>query len=155
MIQEEQHGVLNACPEETPESIENGLQQLQMELDSTPPEDKRAYLQAIKEQKEKQQRPSSYVTEPDFQLRFLRTDLWDIKKAVKRMVLFCEMLLEFFGPHALQRPIGIDDFTDLEIKACKKNGECQLLPFRDRSGRRIFAQVRKFGYEMDHRLRVS
>ena len=75
-IQEEIHGVRNAAPEETPEGMEEGLAQLQQELQAIPPNQKAAYTKACLS-------PQSYVHDRSFLLKFLRADLYDCKAAAR------------------------------------------------------------------------
>ena len=131
-IQEEIHGVRCLAPEETPRLLEDSLRKLAIEIDEVIPDSqKQAYLRGL-------ERPVSaaYINGRDFRLRFLRTELFDHKKAARRLVKVCEYLLRLFGTYALERPIQISDFTNAELKVIRK-GRVQILPFRDRSGRRI------------------
>jgi len=99
-IQEEIHGVACLAPEETPSLVENSLANLCIELDQLvlPGTQKRAYLQS-------QQLDKTYVNEIDFRLRFLRCELFDIRKTALRICEFLELVLDLFGDYALQRPI--------------------------------------------------
>lgn len=131
-LQEEIHGVRCLAPEETPRFVEDSLRKLATELDEVIPDSqKRAYLQS-------QQRPASaaYVNSREFRLLFLRCELFDCQKAAERMARVCDCLLNLFGRYALERPIKLSDFTNAELKVIRK-GRFQILPFRDRSGRRI------------------
>jgi hypothetical protein len=84
----------------------------------------------------KQQQQLSYIHGDDFKLRFLRCDLFDVKKAAKRLVTYLDLLVEIFGAYALQRPICLADFSKEELRHMRK-GLIQMMPYRDRSGRRI------------------
>lgn len=130
-IQEEIHGVRCLAPEETAEFLEDSLSKLAVELKDIPDLQKQAYLQS-------QQRPASkaFVNDRDFRLRFLRCELFNYRKAAERMVRVCDALLKFFGSYALERSVKLSDFTNAELKIFRK-GRLQILPFRDRSGRRI------------------
>jgi hypothetical protein len=154
-IQEEIHGVKSCGREETPELIEEGLRQIVEELMKLPSSEKAAWVRA-QEVAQQHQSKSSCSNKPDFYLRFLRTELWNAKKAAKRLAIFLELLLELYGEYALQRPIEMAGFTDAELDEIKC-GQVQLLPFRDRSGRRILAFVSNMGLDMDRqsRIRVS
>jgi hypothetical protein len=151
-IQEEIHGVRTGASEETPELIKEGLRQIVEELLQLPASEKKAYLRS-QEMKRVKQREHSYTDKPDFFLRFLRTELWNAKKAAKRLVMFLDLLLELYGEYALQRPIQMADFTEAELKEIKC-GQIQLLPFRDRSGRRVLALVSNLGFDMDPKSKV-
>jgi len=74
----------------------------------------------------------------DFRLRFLRCELFDVPKAVVRFLNYLNLAYELFGEVALHRQIGIEDFTRREMRFVKK-GFIQLLPYRDRAGRRVMA----------------
>lgn len=78
----------------------------------------------------------SYIHEDEFKLRFLRCDFFDVPKAALRMVTWLEMVVELFGEYALERPICLSDFSKEELRHMRK-GLIQILPYRDRSGRRI------------------
>lgn len=129
-IQEEIHGVATACPDETPELLSTSLQGMQHELDMIP--SKSAYDEAQRQSLESQ----SFVNGDDVRLVFLRCEVFDAHKAAARFVTYLEVVLETFGPVALTRFIRFDDLgrpaQDL-IQA----GVVQVLPYRDRSGRRI------------------
>ena len=154
-IQEEIHGVKCLAIEETPELLETALSQLAYQLDEVIPDSqKQAYLQSQQPSKDipEHQRilqelhqlepipQSPYVNDTDFRLRFLRCELFDIKKTAKRMIQFLESALDLFGDYALRRPIRISDFTKEETRFMRK-GRFQILPNRDRSGRRIVAML--------------
>lgn len=131
-LQEEIHGVRCMAPEETPRLVEDSLRKLAIEIDENIPDSKkRAYIYS-------QQRQASreFVNSREFRLRFLRCELFDYKKAAERMMRVCNSLLDLFGRYALERPIRLSDFSNAELKVFRK-GRQQILPFRDRSGRRI------------------
>jgi hypothetical protein len=150
-IQEEIHGVKCLAVEETPELVERALYELACEVDErTPDHQKKAYLQSQQPPKElpEHQRilhelhqleplpQSSYVNDVEFKLRFLRCELFDIPKSAKRMLNFLDLVLELFGDYALRRPIRLSDFTKEEMRHMRK-GRFQIMPNRDRSGRRL------------------
>ncbi|KAG7373366.1 hypothetical protein IV203_034090 [Nitzschia inconspicua] len=149
-INEEVHGVLCLSPEETPELLQESLQQLHQELSVLRQSGKAcAYEQAC-------QHAHSYVHASDFRLRFLRAELHDPIKAAVRMSLFLDLLLEFFGSNVLERPLRITDLTKQEMDILRE-GDLQPLPFRDRSGRRVIVTVNQFTmqYPIDARLKAS
>jgi hypothetical protein len=112
---------------ETSELIGKSLAQLEMELRSIPEPEKKA-LELARTQ------DSSYVDSPDFRLKFLRTDLFDVPSAAKRLVLHFQVKLELFGPDKLAKDITQDDLEDGDIKNLY-SGYVQTLPLRDRAGR--------------------
>jgi hypothetical protein len=63
---------------------------------------------------------NSYIDSNEFKLRFIRSELFDIDKAVLRYIKWCNLVIELFGIYALQRPIQISDFTREELKYFKK-----------------------------------
>jgi len=150
-IQEEIHGVKCLAVNETPQLIEESLRKLAVELDERIPDSqKQAYLQSLQPPKEllEHQRilqqlhqleplpQSTYINDDNFRLRFLRCELFDVKKAAKQMANFLDLLVELFGDYALRRPVRLSDFTKEELRHMRK-GRYQTLPYRDRSGRRI------------------
>ena len=135
-IYEEIHGVQTLAPTETPALIQTALAQLATELMLVHPAHKVAYERS-------RQHRVTYINTAEFRLRFLRCELFDAKKAAIRMVHFLDLLLEVFGEYALQRPIQMTDFNRDEM-VIFRSGLQQLLPYRDRSGRRIYASVGGF-----------
>jgi hypothetical protein len=148
VIQEEMHGVRDAAVGETPEMIQKALHDLSHELDEVIPDaEKMAYLQA-------RRLSSSYVMDADFRLRFLRSELFDAPKAARKIVGFLDLLREYFGDFALQRPIRITDLGKDAMDVLRAGQTMQMLPFRDRSGRRIYTVVADFGLQYDYDTRV-
>ena len=159
-IQEEIHGVKCLAIEENEELIRTSLRQLEEEIHQRIPDlQKRAYLQSLQPvtvtatatataTKDSNTNPDaidssksnnnhrSYIHGDEFRLRFLRCELFDIPKAALRMVTYLDLMVELFGPISLQRPITLADFTKDELRHMRK-GMIQILPYRDRSGRRI------------------
>lgn len=129
-ISEEIHGVRSLAVDENLFVREKGLTRLHYELDILPHGHKIAYEKA-------RSVPATYVNNPNFRLRFLRAELFNAKKAAKRMTTYLDLLLKNFGNEVLQRPLRITDFKAKGEKACLRSGIVQLLPYRDRSGRRV------------------
>ena len=150
-IQEEVHGVRNAMdeafPVETPDLLTSSLMELHRHLAEIPLSQKVAWSEA-------QSLPVTYIRDADFELRFLRCELFDSRKAAMRLVQFVDMVKDYFGPVALQRPPRLDDFDAEEIDVMKVGTLMQVLPFRDRSGRKILACVGDFGLQNIYRTRV-
>ena len=141
-IEEEIHGVRCLCPAEdessSPHFLHERLQQLHEEIEHCiPPHEKVSYQNILRV------RASSYVTSTAFRLQVLRCALFDVRKAAHQLCAFCNTIEEYFGStEILLQPSGCDIqltslFTTKEIKLMRK-GLYQFLPFRDRSGRRIF-----------------
>lgn len=129
-VSEEVHGVRSMAVEENVHVRQKGLASLQYELDLLPQSEKVAYEKA-------QTLPVTYVNDSDFRLRFLRVDLYNARDAAKRMTSYLDMLLQLFGVEVLKRPLRTTDFKSKEEKSCLRGGLVQLLPYRDRSGRRV------------------
>ena len=144
-INEEIHGVQTLSPEETPDMLTKALRDLQFEIDNN--QNKAAYDRS-------QQFPNTYVNSIDFRLRFLRCDLFDEKKAAKKLLKFLDLISEIFGDFVLRRSIQMSDFSRDEMQFFRV-GHFQLLPYRDRSGRRIFTLVGGIGLHVPLVTRVS
>lgn len=151
-IQEEIHGVHCIAPKETPELIHSSLNELALALgsdDILPAHPKRGYKKGLEIQQRLQMETANkqlYVFGDDFRLRFLRLELFDVKKAARRILVFLDLLLDIFGSYALERPIRLSDFSEQEIEFVKR-GFIQFMPFRDRSGRRIISYLPNDGYD--------
>ena len=79
---------------------------------------------------------AAYIDTNNFRLRFLRSCLFDVKSAVKRFANYLNFIQTYWGHAYLARPIQISDLNAYELKRLK-SGDAQLLPFRDRKGRRV------------------
>mmetsp|Transcript_24060 Transcript_24060/g.52722 ORF Transcript_24060/g.52722 Transcript_24060/m.52722 type:complete len:624 (+) Transcript_24060:66-1937(+) len=98
-----------------------------------------------------------YYTETDsFRLIFLRCELFDAPKAALRYIHYLDMGCDLFGPEAaLERPLDVSrDFDPNEMTSLQK-GHHQLLPFRDRAGRRVFVCLADIGFSLDTRVRLK
>ncbi|KAL3917529.1 MAG: hypothetical protein SGILL_004668, partial [Bacillariaceae sp.] len=136
-INEEVHGVRCLSPEESEELRDKSIERLLQELKSLEAQGKaKAYAQASSI-------PHSYIHTIKFQLKFLRAELYEPKKAAVRMAQFLDIMLEFFGPFALERPLQFADLKKQDIEVLR-GGDVQPLPFRDRSGRRVVVTVNQF-----------
>jgi hypothetical protein len=164
-VEEEIHGVRCRAIEENPILVKRALKDFRRELKKAPDNKRRIYEMiessvAERRREELQQRnanmigqhfdmyqpPSpllynrekNYVTEDDnFRLRFLRCDLFDVKKAVERFLNYLNLANELWGFDIVSRRlVRREDFSKAEYKVLRK-GYLQLLPFRDRSGRRV------------------
>ena len=128
-ILNEIHGVDIRGLQETPELISNSLLELQGQVQSMVTE-----------------RPNlkTFVFREEYAIRFLRREFFDIQKAAIRMVKNLEYLEAYFGPEILNRNLTLQDLGKEETKLLK-DGCLQVLPSRDRVGRRIIAWVGNFG----------
>jgi len=85
---------------------------------------------------------SSYINEKKFRLRFLRCELFHVRKAAERYIKYLDFLVEVYGEYALRRPIRMSDLTNEEMQFLRE-GQHQILPYVDRSGRRIIGIIPK------------
>jgi hypothetical protein len=120
------HGV-SAVVEETPELIAESLFGIESALASSTAEKKAAYEQA------KHMEPD-YISNLNFQLKFLRADNFDTAKAADRMIKYLDRKLGLFGSDKLTKKITLDDFSaeDMEVA---QSGLGSILPLRDMAGR--------------------
>jgi len=157
-INEEMHGVKSLAVKETPQIIANALQAFKTQLNSLDPSKKKAYLYILAVRREEQeiaqqhhqivdsalseQPPifAAYIDNDDFRLRFLRCCLFNIPKAVLRFANYLNFVQTYFGDKYLQYLIRQSDLNANETKLLRK-GLVQILPFRDRTGRRIIASL--------------
>jgi len=129
-ISEEVHGVRTLAVEEKPFVQDEALAKLQHELNQIPPSEKVAFGKA-------QTLSITYVNDRKFRLRFLRAELFDAKLAAKRLTSYLELLLKLFGIEVLKRPLRTTDFKSKDEKIVLRGGLVQLLPYRDKRGRRV------------------
>lgn len=133
-LYEEIHGVQKDV-EETEEFLKERLHLLECELQRLVVSGRAGiYTKAL------ETTTKSYVASRKFHLMFLRAEYYDPHKAARRMILFLERKVKFFGEKTLARPIRLSDL-DRDDMACLKAGTLQLLPARDRSGRAILADL--------------
>ena len=134
-IEDEIHGVSCMAVEETPHLLEHSLIDFESELHKINPKpayDKAQQLLLVSSRESSR----CYINESKFRLRFLRCELFNVQKAAERFVRYLDFVAEIYGEYALQRPICMNDFS-LEEMSLLREGKCQLLPYRDQSGRRI------------------
>jgi len=144
-INEEIHGVRTIAPKESPEMLAEQLRNMDIEINKI--EMKDAFDRS-------QQFPNTYINQAEFRLRFLRADLFEAQKAALKMVNFLDLISELFGDFALRRQIQMSDFSREEMQIFRV-GHQQLLPYRDRSGRRIYSSVGGFGMDVPLVSRVK
>mmetsp|Transcript_34152 Transcript_34152/g.80387 ORF Transcript_34152/g.80387 Transcript_34152/m.80387 type:complete len:501 (-) Transcript_34152:227-1729(-) len=164
-INDEMHGVASLAPEETPEMVASALLQLDSDIKSIPYKpafdrsqqwnalsptgniDCTRKVHSYNKESLCTGTVSTYVNTCDFRMRFLRAELFDTKKAALRLVKFLELVMELYDgdEELLRRPIGLSDLKTKDEKDFLKLGTQQLLPFRDRSGRRVIAMVPDLG----------
>ena len=146
-IEDEIHGVSCMAIEETPDLIEHSLIDFELELHKISP--KPAYDKAqelllastssshlFSVQKKSSLSRCCYINKKTFRLRFLRCELFNVRKAAERFIRYLDFVAKVYGDYALQRPIRMSDFSSEEMLFLRE-GKTQILPYRDRSGRRI------------------
>ena len=143
LIQEEVHGVTDLCPEETPELIGAALLTMQDCLDAIVYKPIYNQLSA-----------SSYLHTSEFRLRFLRREFFNCQKAAERLIRFTEYMCQEYDIDVLERPLRLTDLATKfgakgkEIMKLFKAGYAQLLPYRDRFGRRVlFTHTKAVAFE--------
>lgn len=146
-IAQEIDGTYCMAIEETPELLESSLANLAIELESISYKKKVGYNQS-------QKLPKTCINDPNFRLRFLRSQLFDVREAANRLVRYCDFVLDMFGMFALERQIERNDFSKKEMKWLLK-GYIQLMPFRDKSGRRVILQIMDSNVMTEQIIRVS
>jgi hypothetical protein len=123
------HGVSDVVDEE-PSFVRAKMEEMEMELSKlTSNEGKEAYMQAEAQNKE-------YVTCDKFRLKFLRAEMFNARLAAGSMVRFFDEKKKLFGADKLTKEIMLCDLDEDDQKFLER-GICQILPQRDRAGRRI------------------
>mmetsp|Transcript_13006 Transcript_13006/g.32830 ORF Transcript_13006/g.32830 Transcript_13006/m.32830 type:complete len:651 (-) Transcript_13006:320-2272(-) len=97
---------------------------------------------------------SNYVTAPEFRIRFLRAEFFDVKKATLRYYRYLNHVWDLFGDVALVRQIELNDLNKKELKYLR-GGQIQGLLSRDKMGRRIFAVFGIYDVPIRERTRVE
>lgn len=148
-INEEIHGVRNACPEnkEDPEFIELALLDMDYEVESI--------LERGKNQANFRLTIDHINSNRKLWLAFLRTELYDAKKAAHRLVSFTRFIRDqcacgggvagcncgcLGDINSGGRIIAGKWFTRKELSELKK-GAIQMMPFRDQIGRRVLVAL--------------
>mmetsp|Transcript_27536 Transcript_27536/g.64573 ORF Transcript_27536/g.64573 Transcript_27536/m.64573 type:complete len:596 (+) Transcript_27536:248-2035(+) len=83
---------------------------------------------------------SKYICTPEFRLKFLRADRFNPRKAAVRYCDCLDLLMKYFGEKIFRRQLYVSDLTALEHKFLR-DGNIQVLPSRDRIGRRVFVFI--------------
>ena len=107
--------------------------------------------------------PNGLVNDPSFRLRFLRAGRYDPRDAAMRMISNLQAIHETYGPEGLVRPLQL---SDMMLDRGNQGSDpylfsgnyIQVMPFRDRLGRRIVVHCGKRvfeGMELDIKTRVS
>ncbi len=145
----ELHGVQSRALPENPAAIAKALHLFQVEIDiQILPVHKQAHTRAVIGLK------SNYVQTPEFRLRFLRAERFDVKKAAIRYCRGLDYLVASFGEQALLRQLYLSDLSKEEERFLKK-GLKQILPTRDRFGRRLMAHFGSYSNEYPFSVRAK
>lgn len=124
---EELHGILPAESQENPASILVSMQVMDHLLNAigqgTAYETAKAMDQA-------------FATDKAFQMKFLRANKYDPKKATDQIIRFLKMKLDLFGIEKLTKVITLEDLDENDMD-CLRNGSFQVLPCKDMAGRPI------------------
>lgn len=95
------------------------------------------------------------IDDDDFRLRFLRVELFNVPLAVDRFLGYLELTHEFWGDVILERPVYMSDLMmNKKERNYLKKGYHQVLPFRDRSGRKVVVDLGPF-YKCNAQFLVS
>jgi hypothetical protein len=136
---EEVHGIID-LRNETPELINDSLEQLTVKLQKVPRSKRRAMDRAFF------LRPG-LETDPKFGLLFLRADNYDAEKAATRIAKYFQNKLELFGEAKLVKRITLDDMDEEDMETVQ-TGAVQILSLKDRAGRSvIFAAQQHYKYK--------
>lgn len=97
-----------------------------------------AYLEA-------QRLGALYLHQPSFRLKFLRATLFDASLAAERLFGFLQLVRDVLGLEALMKfPVSLSHFA-FDEHSLLREGSFQILPGRDRVGRRVTGIVDDFG----------
>ena len=142
-INEEIHGInvdqkyLDVI-EETPELLKDSLCKLNEELETLRPT---ASAFNRSQQLHGSNETDTYINTEKFRIMFLRCELFDCCKAASRMCAFVDLVHDLYGDIALKRRAYLTDLDDSIEGKIMRAGYSQVLPGRDRSGRRIFTHI--------------
>ncbi len=151
MIQEEMHGVRSQAVQETPTLVAQSIQQMLLHVEQKiPPEERQAYTVGM----DRSEASRRFITRPNFLLQFLRAERYDPELAAFRYCRWLQLLLEYFDAALLERDLYLSDLTREEHKFLR-DGFIQLLPHRDRCGRRVPVIVGSIGKSYTVTTRVS
>ena len=158
-IEEEIHGVRCGATVETPELLDRSLSEFDLAINERKEND--AYSELLRNviptssHDDEPVKSKCYLNDPNVRLRFLRCDCFGVQRAVQRLINFLEFTSEVFGDFVAERPISVFDFNSKEEESALQNSRNQYLPFRDRSGRRVFTGVGHCDFQLSHILRFK
>ena len=134
-IEEEIHGVRCGAVEETPKLLEESLREFDDKLNArkergelTPEVDEFAVRKLLRNvvrtktsrsdsTQDSLQKRNCYLNDDKTRVRFLRTESFDVEKAVQRFVGFLDFASEIFGDYICDREIRVTDFKGKEEEA--------------------------------------
>ncbi|KAG7345161.1 hypothetical protein IV203_032692 [Nitzschia inconspicua] len=148
VICEEIHGVHSMAVTETPDFVQEKLEELEQALERIPNHEKHVYLHALK-------RKSPFVADAvQLRLPMLRAEVFDAHKAAVRMVKYLDLVTDLYGSEALMRPITLSDFQPEDAQLMRL-GLFQMLGGRDRTGRRIMGNFADIPANFTIRSRIK
>ncbi len=167
-IQEEIHGVSCGAINETPKLIKESLEAFDEKINALKEQsDENAELdhRNLKKLLQNVCRTNSfssdasnkaklgcYLNDGDVRLRFLRCKMFNVDKAVERLICFLDFCSDLFGDYICEREMFFSDFNSQEVTMLR-NSRSQMLPFRDRTGRRVKVSVGNLNMQMHLKTR--
>jgi hypothetical protein len=127
----EQHGVSDKITED-PEMVAQRLEEMETHLQKL--KGKRGVPSSAFELAES--KSPSYCKDSTFRLKFLRSERFHAKKAAGRIIRFFDFKRMLFGDDKICKAITMEDLEPDDVVAMKK-GFLQVLPSRDRAGRKV------------------
>lgn len=112
--------------DETPESIEEKLQELDQEIHRLQPGNGRDLVFG-----------TGVAQDRDFRLGFLRASIYSPREAARQLSRHMELKALLFGREKVERSIRLEDLSDDDVETLKC-GALQFLPQTDRGGRLVF-----------------
>jgi len=156
-LEEELHGVRCRAVEETPELIALALAEFDIQVNGRKNSD--PSIKVLRKVMPNNQitnglEPPNYLNLPEVRLRFLRSEFFNVEKAVAKFIASLEFMSELFGEYIADRPPRISDFNTAE-EAAFMSSRNSFFPYRDRSGRRILIGVGNCNFHLDVKVRYK
>eukprot|EP00531_Pseudo-nitzschia_arenysensis_P001640 CAMPEP_0116142788 /NCGR_PEP_ID=MMETSP0329-20121206/15096_1 /TAXON_ID=697910 /ORGANISM="Pseudo-nitzschia arenysensis, Strain B593" /LENGTH=526 /DNA_ID=CAMNT_0003638049 /DNA_START=47 /DNA_END=1627 /DNA_ORIENTATION=+ len=167
-IQEEIHGVGCGAITETPKLIKDSLEEFDEKVNALKEQsDERVELDnrnikkllrnvcrtnSFSNDASNKAKVGCYLNDGDVRLRFLRCEMFDVDKAVERFICFLDFCSDIFGDYICEREMFLSDFNSQEVTILR-NSRAQMLPFRDRSGRRVMVSVGDLNLHLPLKIR--
>jgi len=124
--------------------LDAAIHQIQAEIGNTSNPDLEAYKVA-------REQDSTYVTNPNFIISFLRADGYNPGKAAWRMFRHLKIKRDLFGDDKVARDILLDDLGE-EGRKYLERGAIQVLTMPDDDGRRVMFGTTTLDSSVDERL---